>query len=95
MFSGCSCRLGASPFIASTITEYDKWEQLAILTIILFGYLLKWGWHYKKQAKFWGLYLTAFVGHCAVFVTVFSYGALAHIALGRCWIPLKSWRLRR
>jgi hypothetical protein len=37
-------------------------------------YLLKWGWHYKKRAKFWGLYLTAFFSHCAVFVTVFSYG---------------------
>lgn len=53
---------------------YDKWAQLVILTATIFGYLLKWDWHYKKRAKFWGLYLTAFFGHCAVFLTVFSYG---------------------
>jgi hypothetical protein len=53
---------------------YDKWAQFAILTVVLFGYLLKWGWHYRRRAKFWGLYLTAFFGHCAVFVTVFSHG---------------------
>jgi hypothetical protein len=52
--------------------RYDSWAQLGILTIGVFGYLLKWGWHYKKRSKFWGLYSIAFIGHCALFVTVFS-----------------------
>lgn len=54
--------------------RYDGWAQLTILTAGVFGYLLKWGWHYKGRTKFWGLYLTAFLAHCAVFVTVFSHG---------------------
>jgi Ca2+/Na+ antiporter len=62
--------------------RYDRWAQFAILTVALFGYLLKWGWHYKRQAKFWGLYLLAFLAHCAVFVTVFSHGSWHILLLG-------------
>jgi len=32
------------------------------------------GLAHKKRAEFWGLYLIAFFSHCAVFVTMFSYG---------------------
>jgi hypothetical protein len=54
--------------------RYDKWAQLIILTAVLFGYLLKWGWHYKRRARFWRLYLILLLGHCAAFAAVFSYG---------------------
>ncbi len=60
--------------------RYDRWAQFAILTAIVFGYLLKWGWHYKARAKFCGSYLIAFLVHCAVFVSVFAYGSW-HILL--------------
>ena len=53
---------------------YDGWAQLAILTAGVFGYLLKWGWRYKRRVKFWELYSLTFLGHCAVFVAVFSQG---------------------
>ncbi|MGH9568516.1 MAG: hypothetical protein ACRD4F_02675, partial [Candidatus Angelobacter sp.] len=51
-----------------------KWVQLAVLTAIIFGYLLQWGWHYRRKAKFWGLYFIFFLGHCLIFVSVFSFG---------------------
>ena len=60
--------------------RYDRWAQFAILTASVFGYLLKWGWHYKGRAKFWRGYLIAFLVHCAVFVSVFAYGSW-HILL--------------
>lgn len=56
----------------------DRWAELAILTVLLFGYLLKWGWHYSKRTRFWELYAILFLGHCAVFIPVFSRG----------WIPI-------
>ena len=55
--------------------RYDRWAQLVILTAVVFGYLMKWGWRYKREAKFWASYLIAFLGHCALFVTVFSRGS--------------------
>ena len=54
--------------------RYAKWVELAILTFGLFGYLLKWGWHYRRRARFWKLYSILFLGHCAVFVPLFSHG---------------------
>ena len=54
--------------------RYDAWAQLLILTTGVFGYLLKWGWRYKKQSKFWGVYFLAFIAHCAVFAAMFSQG---------------------
>jgi hypothetical protein len=54
--------------------KYDAWAQLTILTTVVFGYLLKWGWRYKGRAKFWQIYLIAFAAHCAVLAMVFSYG---------------------
>ncbi len=62
--------------------RYDRWAQLAILTAVVFGYLLKWGWHYKERARFWGAYLIAFLAHCAVFVAVFSHGSWHILLLG-------------
>jgi FtsH-binding integral membrane protein len=62
--------------------RYDGWAQFAILTACVFGYLLKWGWHYKGRAKFWGSYLIAFLAHCAVFVTVLSRGSWHILLLG-------------
>src|SRR5271157_2026915 len=62
--------------------RYDKWAQFTILTVVLFGYLLKWGWHYKKHARFWRLCLILFLGHTAVFVPVFSYGRWPILLLG-------------
>lgn len=52
---------------------YDGWAQLLILTAGVFGYLLKWGWHYRKRARFWQLYAAELLGHCAIFVTVLSH----------------------
>lgn len=54
--------------------RYDRWAELAMLTVLLFGYLLKWGWHYRRRARFWQLYSILFLAHCAVFVPVFSHG---------------------
>jgi FtsH-binding integral membrane protein len=54
--------------------RYDKWAELVMLTTILFGYLVKWGWHYRRRPKFWRVYLILLLGHCAVFVPVFSHG---------------------
>lgn len=68
---------------------YDGWAQLAILTAGVFGYLLKWGWQYKRKAKFWRLYSITFLVHCAIFVTVFSHGrwhVLLLAVVGSCEI---------
>ncbi len=55
--------------------RYDKWVELAILTVVIFGgYLVKLGWHYRRRARFWELYAILFLGHCAIFVPVFSRG---------------------
>jgi hypothetical protein len=54
--------------------RFDRWAQFAILTAVVFGYLLKWGWRYRVHPKFWGTYLIAFFTHLAVFVPVFSLG---------------------
>ena len=54
--------------------RYDGWAQFVILTAGVFGYLLKWGWHYRKRVRFWQLYAIALLGHGAVFVTVLSPG---------------------
>lgn len=54
--------------------RYDKWVQFGILTLGLFGYLLRWGWRYHKRIRFWRLYLVLFLGHCVVFIPVFSRG---------------------
>jgi hypothetical protein len=69
-------------FSAGKIDHSYGWVQLAILTAGVFGYLLKWGWHYKRRTKFWGLYLIAFLVHGAVFVTVFSHGRWPILLLG-------------
>ncbi|HEX8817704.1 MAG TPA: hypothetical protein VF753_19595 [Terriglobales bacterium] len=59
--------------------QYDGWAELVILTAVVFGgYLVKLGWHYRKRAGFWELYAILFIGHCAVFVPVFSHG----------WLPI-------
>lgn len=62
--------------------SYDRWAQLTILTAGVFGYLLKWGWHYKRRVRFWAIYLTAFLAHCAVVVTVFSRGTWNILLIG-------------
>jgi hypothetical protein len=31
---------------------YDSWIQAGILTAVVFGYLLKWGWKYRTKRKF-------------------------------------------
>ena len=54
---------------------YDRWIQFAILTASVFGYLLKWGWHYAKQVKLWVTYMIALTAHGAVLGTLFSYGS--------------------
>jgi len=48
--------------------NYYPWFQAAGLTVILFGYLLKWGWHYRKLQKFWKLYILLLAVHCGVLV---------------------------
>ena len=51
-----------------------KWAQAMFLTVLLFGYLLKWGWRYRKSTKFWGLYAAVLIGHCAVYAFAFAHG---------------------
>ncbi|MDR3736675.1 MAG: hypothetical protein P4L10_14225 [Acidobacteriaceae bacterium] len=47
--------------------SYDKWAKAALYTSCLFGYLLKWGWHYRKARRFWALLGCLFVLHVVVF----------------------------
>jgi hypothetical protein len=46
--------------------SYDSWIQAGILTAVVFGYLLKWGWKYRRKGKFWIIYLGLLALHCGV-----------------------------
>lgn len=48
--------------------EYDKWIKGALYTCCLFGYLLKFGWRYRRARRFWALLVGLFVLHFAAFV---------------------------
>lgn len=65
---------GGESFPAIFDQRYAKWGQFAILTVGLFGYLLNWGWRYRRRVRFWRFYFLLFIGHCAIFIPVFSYG---------------------
>ena len=54
--------------------RYAKWVELTILTTTVFGYLLKWGWRYRRRARFWQIYSIMLLAHCALFIPVFSHG---------------------
>lgn len=62
--------------------RYDRWAELVMYTTVLFGYLLKWGWHYKRRTRFWKLYSILFLTHCVVSVPVFSRGWWPPLLLG-------------
>ncbi len=51
---------------------YDPWVQFGILTLVIFGYLMKWFWRYRSSVNFWLLYAFLLTAHCAVFLRIVS-----------------------
>jgi len=62
-------------------TRYDSWAQAGILTVGVFGYLLKWSWKYKANVKFWILYASLLAVHCGICVAAFGGGVRFSIFL--------------
>ena len=69
----------ASP--SKTDQRYDPWVQFAILSLFVFGYLLKWGWRHKRCIRFWQLYALLLLAHGAIFGYILSYGRLPTLIL--------------
>lgn len=51
-------------------------------TMVLFGYVLQWGWHYRRNPKFWLAYTASAFVHCAVFVSLSFYMRWSALMLG-------------
>jgi hypothetical protein len=49
---------------------FNKWAKFTIYTVGFFGYLIKWGWRYRKILKFWALFLAFLLGHIAIFLSL-------------------------
>ena len=63
--------------------DYDNWVEFALLTLVLFGYLIKWNWRSRGNAKFWGTYAVLLLAHCIVLIPVFShFGRLSIVLCG-------------
>jgi len=55
--------------------QFDSWAELVGLTLVVFGYLLRWFWRYKSSRDFWFLYTALLLVHSAIFLPMFSHGA--------------------
>jgi hypothetical protein len=55
-------------------TRNHGWIQAGFLSTVCFGYLLRWGWKYKTNAKFWVLYLCLLGVHCGICGVAFGHG---------------------
>ncbi len=61
--------------------RYDPWVQFAIFSCFVFGYLLKWGWRYRRSIRFWQLYALFLLAHGALFGYILSHGRLPVLLL--------------
>ena len=59
-----------------------NWIRLTMFTAVVFGTLLKWAWKYRWHAKFWLLYISFAVVHCALFIPLFSKERWPTLAMG-------------
>ncbi len=62
--------------------QFPRWKPTAIEknlfsvflgTIVLFGYVLQWGWRYRRIPRFWLAFAALAFVHCAVFVSLSFY----------------------
>ena len=67
------CIASAVFFPGKTSHKYDNWIEFTLLTVVLFGYLLKWYWRSIKSAEFWALYFVLLLTHSLLFVPIFAY----------------------
>ena len=83
--------------------QYDNWIEFVLLTVVIFGYLLKWYWRSIKSQKFWVLYSILLLTHCLLFGSVFEhlarvpviwFGVVAALE-GSVLIGVVSWLLQR
>ena len=44
--------------------------SVLLATAVLLGYVLQWGWRYRKIPKFWLAFAASASVHCAVFVSL-------------------------
>ncbi len=55
-------------------TPIEKNSTSALLgTIVLLGYVLQWGWRYRRFPKFWLAFTALASAHCAVFLLLSLY----------------------
>ena len=80
-----------------------NWIEFALLTVVLFGYLLKWYWSSAKAVRFWAVYGSLLVAHCLVFIPVFAhlgrvpiiwFGVLAALE-GSLLVGAVSWLMEK
>jgi hypothetical protein len=55
-----------------TATENNLTSAL-LGTIVLLGYVLRWGWQYRRLPKFWLTFSALALAHCAAFVSLSFY----------------------
>src|SRR5438270_2880067 len=67
------CIVAAIVFPGEMTHQYDNWIEFALLTVVLFGYLLKWFWPSTKSARFWAWYSVLLTTHCLLFVPIFAH----------------------
>jgi len=48
-------------------------SSVVLGTIVLFGYLLKWGWRYRRLGRFWLAFVALMFAHTAVLVPLSLY----------------------
>lgn len=46
---------------------------VVLATMALFGYVLQWGWRFRRYPKFWLAFGTLAIAHCAAFVSLSFY----------------------
>ena len=44
-----------------------------LVTVVLFGYVLHWGWRYRRIPRFWLAFAALASVHCAVFASLSFY----------------------
>ena len=61
---------------------FPRWKPTAIErnlfsaflgTVVLFGYVLRWGWRYRRISRFWLSFAASASVHCAVFASLSFY----------------------
>lgn len=66
--------LSAIYFPSQVEPMHHSWVQLVFVTVVIFGYLLKFGWRYRSSLRFWALYCVFLVTHCVALTLLSAYG---------------------